>query len=303
MKIFLKHNIYFIVIALSMLCSCETVVKHDYLDYKPQIVVYSDVLATAKPEVYLTWSSSYNAYIEQQFFLQFVEGKTVTITDGENTDILIPATKKVIDNSITPADTQEVKYYKGNLPLQFGKTYTLNIPHEGKTVSASFEYPTDIAQIQQQVFVPKSGDTDSHILVNFQDLKGKSFYRIKTDMKIKKPVWNDSLQVFDTLTSTRTLTSGLIHDEDIRDTEMFHYAFGKGKFDDYQKGTSLQLTIWIETYTPALGAYLRALRRQSRTNDEPFVEPVVLPYNVTNGIGVFGGRRSSTKVKYNFVMP
>jgi hypothetical protein len=167
----LKYSSFALV--LSFLWSCTKEVQIDIPGYKEQLVVDGRI-ETGQPAIVLL-SKSANVYSSTNFesyLNSFVDDAIVVLSDGTQTDTLT----KICTDDLPPGLEQVAEgifgipaeilvnlhlcaYVSMNMFGEVGKTYTLQIAHDGKQYSASSKIQTPVA-LDSTYWKPEGNFTD-----------------------------------------------------------------------------------------------------------------------------------------------
>jgi hypothetical protein len=167
----LKYSSF--VLVLSFLWSCTKEVQIDIPGYKEQLVVDGRI-ETGQPAIVLL-SKSANVYSSTNFesyLNSFVDDAIVVMSDGTQTDTLT----KICTDDLPPGLEQVAEgifgipaeilvnlhlcaYVSLNMLGEVGKTYTLQIAHDGKQYSASSKIQTPVA-LDSTYWKPEANFTD-----------------------------------------------------------------------------------------------------------------------------------------------
>ena len=186
-------NIFFAIIAIFVLSSCQKVIEIDLNTSNPQYVIEGEMTSENRPsQIKITKTANFS---DSNNF-PAVTGAVVTISDDAN-------------NSETLTETKSGVYETKKLIGTPNRTYTLTVKHDGKTFTSVSKMPTlipliDIGNIPDNFGGggPGGGNTDTAQIFRavplFQDvLNVKNYYRFiqKVNRKVDRSflVRNDEL--------------------------------------------------------------------------------------------------------------
>lgn len=145
-------NLIYITFALLLLISCTKEVKIDIPGYESQLVIDGRIETGLPPIIFLSESKEVYAETDLDAFLNgFINGATITMSNGTGTvtldeicsGSLPPGTEEVVAGILGIPVNQLINYnicaYTTLDPLfvgEIGKTYTLNVNHNGETYTA-----------------------------------------------------------------------------------------------------------------------------------------------------------------------
>ena len=272
------------------------------------------------PVFYLTETQSYFGYVEQVRTPQFIERAIVMVSGNGQSETLQEGFRydTLVCGSVITGDSTLVRYYKGNIPLEIGKEYTLNISHNGRVVSALMTIPSpiEIHHLEEtRIKDPQKNDTLVNVSVFIQDEAGiQNYYRMARAFKARA-ICKDALTgekdtlFYDMIRYSRVFTD--ITKDVNMDGGLIERKFSLRQSSVFSEGLSFSL----QHLSPELGRYLMSLREQEKDYDylpddlpdfldplfpdslpDPFVEPTTLKSNITGGIGCFGGASVSESV-------
>ncbi len=303
-----------------LLIACRQTVGIKAKDFEPEISVYNFSESGKVPAFYLTETQSYFGYLEQVRNPEFIRDAVVTLSENGESETLTEYFRydTQICGSLINGDSALVRYYKGSLPLEAGKEYTLNIRHNNREVSAQMRIPFSIPihhLTEIRIKDPRKDDTLINVSVFVQDEPGvQNFYRIARRFRSRTICKDPITGIKDTIYYSRVRYTNIFTDR----TQEVNLDGGllEREFSLNQSGIfSDSLTFEVQHLTPELASYLMTIREQEKDYDflpddipdfldellpdsipDPFVEPTILKSNIQNGIGCFGGASTSGRV-------
>ncbi len=269
-----------IVVSLLFFASCEKDITVDLPKGETQIVVEGYVEIDAPPYVFLSKSAGYFDPIDSSSLANLVvKGAAVTITDGITTDSLVEIFAG-----------QGYLYVAKTMIGVEGRTYTLTVITEGKTVTATTTLPKRIALDSLWFKVETNLDSLGFVWAHMKDpdTLGNAYRwfakRITKDDNYIPPF------------------GSVFEDKFINGTE-FDFAFPRGEMPNsanpdttiergYYKFGDTVITKFCTIDYPSF-KFWRSAENQAGSNGNPFAAPAFLLSNVNGGAGVFCGYSAS----------
>jgi hypothetical protein len=293
-------------VVLLILISCEKDIDINLPDTESKLVVEGSIEQGLPPFVILTKSVGYFEPTDIQTFQNlFVHNAVVTVSNGTNNivlteictdqlpDSLLPSIAELIGVSLFDLNIFNFCLYTTLDPLIFGevgKTYTLNIQAENKTLTSTTNIPP-LIYMDYYYYKDQPGYNDyGYVWFRLQDppALGNS-YRFFTQRKGKDDrfiptlisVYNDELHLFNGLNFEYFIYRG--HElsstdpEDLADTkEYFH------------QGDTIMIKFC--TIDQAHFEFWNTIELSNFNNGNPFAAPATIRSNIEGGgLGVWGG--------------
>lgn len=311
----MKKLVGILVLGTLIFTSCETEIALDLPDYEPEISVEGQIQNNQPPLIILTKTQGYFDPVDANTFGNtFVRGATVTLSNGDGTNYPlqeictsdIPDSLKPLISQITgiPRESLDVfNYcvYTSFNPLiwgEAGKTYSLAVLAEGKTLTAQTIIPPLIAldSIWYQRGVGQDSLGFMWASLTDPDTVGNNYrwyaQRInKHTFGVQNGEQKDAFPV---------APLGSVFDDKFFNGLSFEFAYQRGEvgnienqddegpeegyFKDYDTVVVKFTTIDRKTFY-----YLRTLEDQVSTTGSPFASAGNLPGNVAGGHGMFIG--------------
>jgi len=264
-----------------LLASCEKDIEIVLPEAERKIVVEGHIEQGDYPYVILTKSSAYFAPVDSATIANtVVYGAFITVFDGSTTDTLI----QTFDLNYFPPVLYRAQKMKGVI----GKTYSLTVLAEGKTLTASTVIPDTIPldSLWFKVEVPK--DSLGFLYAHMSDPGGqKNAYRwfakrAGKDSKFLAPL-------------------GSAFDDKFFAGKSFDFFYNRGteynstKEDDnneergyFKKGDVI--TVKFCTTDDESFLFYRTFETEAASNGNPFAAPTTIQTNIKGGgLGVWGG--------------
>lgn len=295
----MKTNSFLIALVVSSIFfSCEKNITIAPPPYTERISIQSMLEQDSVPIVYFNRTVPY--FDKKITFGQLViRNAQVTIQSNTGTDIL--KLDSVYDRIYCGYDY----YYKGSIPIQANKTYTLNIKNGTDTYTATAQTNLSAPVIDSVSYTPAFNDLYGEhegVLVYFKDVPAQTnFYRYEmlryVDTSTKKAnatvsfcLGKDSIQVHETGRSVYK-DEGL-SGQQIKMVIEPAYTHKKGT-----KGIVYAQSIDKNAYD-----FFDQLDRQKLAQFNPFVEPVFLQDGQFGSkvIGYFSAKKNSSPVPFIF---
>ena len=278
-----RNNPYYLIIALIFsisLVSCEKDINIELETSQEKIVVEGAIEQGLPPYVVLSKTVGFFAPTDVQSYQNsFVKGAVVTVSDGINTVQL----DELNFSGFTFYSTTNAAIFG-----QVGKTYSLEINAEGKTLTATTTIPTPIVMDSYWYKDQPGFSNFGYLWFNLNDPPGLgNAYRIFTQRKNKDvrfipadgSVWDD--QLIDGLDVDLFIWRGhepnSANEDDIAETSEY-----------FQQGD----TIFIKFCTIDLAHFnfWESFEIAAFSNENPFAAPATIRTNIQGGgLGVWGG--------------
>jgi hypothetical protein len=300
-----KVGIIGLICSAILLHSCTKEVQIDIPGYEAQVVVDGRIETGGFPIVLLSRSQDlYSPALLSAYVASFITDATVSVSDGTTTVSLdyVAVSSLPIESQKTVAemlraelsDVQAVPLYVYSTtnPAMLGmvgKTYTLTIVDQGKTLSGSTTLAPPVA-LDSLSWIPESQDSlYGYCKAKLTDPAGQN-NAYKWEMKVitntlngpkdnifrssSSPYFSD--QFFDGLTLDFS-TYYSAKDTTYPPGFMRHF-----KLNDY-------VVIKMSRVDDAVYAYYERREAQKGSNGNPFATPVNIPCNISGALGIWAG--------------
>ena len=251
------------------------------------------------PQIFISKS---NPFFSAKVFPQqvFARGAVVKITNGATVDVLVP------DSIFNKFRCRWEPFYRGNIPSQFGLTYTLEVNYEGKTYTAS----TTISQKKPKIdsikytaqFFDAYGGHDGVIITITDNPGTKDYYRFQMNRIIDTSIHH--AHVLDGFKNT--CVSGPTEKFPIKD--IGRIVFTDENADGQWIVMSIEVAyeykkfdtgwVFIQSIDKNSAEFYKNIDEQLQAIKNPFVEPVFLTTKINGAIGVFGSAVLSDSVLF-----
>lgn len=287
------------VLIVFLIATCKKDITVNFPSNGEKIVFIEGMLYPDKtPQIFISTS---NPFFSENVSPQevFARGASVIISNGAAVDSL------VADSAFNKFRCSWEPYYRGSIPAQFGKTYTLNVTYEGKTYVATTTINqtkpviTNIEYVEE--FFDSYGGHDG-VIVTVQDHAGtQDFYRFQMDRMIDTSVHH--AHVLDKFINTCTAPGEVFPVKDIG-----RIVFNDDNVDgqkivmpievtyEYEKGDSGWIT--MQSLDKNSADFYKQLDDQAQAILNPFVEPVFLNTKIEGALGVFGSAVLSDSILF-----
>ncbi len=296
----MKNTIGFILVGfLSVGISCQKEINIDFnAVHTKKIFIEGMLYVDQVPKIFISTS---NPFFSSRVTPQavFARGAIVTIQSGATIDIL------KADSTFNKFRCRWEPFYRGQIPTQFGKTYTMGITFEGKTYSASTTINQTKPKIDKVEYTAEFFDVyGSHdgVIIDLMDHAGTTdYYRFQMNRIIDTGVYH--AHVLDIFINTCTKK-----DEEFPVTDIGRIVFT----DEYSDGKKIRMpievsfeydkgdegTIYIQSLDKKSALFYKDLDDQLQAIQNPFVEPVFIKTQIPGAIGVFGSAVLSDSVLF-----
>ena len=271
-------TLFFLIVALAFL-SCEKNITVDLPRPEQKIVVEGYIETGQKAIVTLTKSAAFFDPVDSASLLSYIiwnNAAIVTVSDGATSEQLIP----VIDtNQYIP-----LVYKSQTLIGQEGKTYSLTVVVDGKTLTAvttiPHAVPLDSVWYKEQEGHDSLGFAWAHL--TDPDSLGNCYRwfakRLGKDKRFLAPI-------------------GSVFEDKFINGKSFDFAYNRGSEpnEDEEESSrgyfSLGDTIAVKfcAIDRAHFDFWRIEETQVSNNGNPFAAPAPIPTNIHGGIGIWGG--------------
>jgi hypothetical protein len=283
-----------------LLATCK---KNIIIDFPPahvsQVFIEGMLYPGQKPQIFISKSNSFfSSKVTPQEV--FARGAIVKITSDAMVDVLVP------DSTFNKFRCRWEPYYRGNIPAQVGRTYTLEVNFEGKTYTAT----TTINQLKPKIdsvaytenFIDIYGGHDG-VIVYLTDRAGtKDQYRFQMNRMIDTSVRH--AHVLDNFINTcvsgpqekfpvKDIGRIVFTDENVDGQKLVMPIEVTFEYDEGDKGY-----IYMQSLDKNSADFYKDLDDQLQAIFNPFVEPVFIQTKIPGAIGVFGSAVLSDSVLF-----
>ena len=295
-----RKKILLIAIACLSFTACK---KNITIDFPPghlsQPFIEGMLYPGKKPQIFISKSNPFfSSNVSPQQV--FARGAGVKITSGTTVDLL------VADSTFNKFRCRWEPFYRGNIPAEFGKTYTLEVSYEGKTYTANTTINQKAVAIESIVYTPEFFDVyggHDGVIITITDHPGtQDFYRFQMNRIIDTSVHH--AHVLDKFINTCVLGP----DEEFPVKDIGRIVFNDENADgrkiimpievtyEYSKGDSGW--VFIQSLDKNSAEFYKDLDDQLQAIYNPFVEPVFINTKIPGAIGVFGSAVLSDSVLF-----
>ena len=297
-----KVTIPLLIISI-ILFSCEKVITIKPPTYLGKVSIQSTLEPDSLPVVYFNRTIPYFGN-DVALGALAIRNATVKIASSGFTDILR------FDSVFSKTYCQYDYFYKGNVPIQLNKTYTLTIINGADTYTATASTTLSKATIDSTSFTPVFNDLyggHEGVIVYFRDLPSQvNYYRY------------EMVRYVDTSTQQAgpKLPASACLDRTRKDSTLVH-ELGRSVYSDQgQPGQQIKIVIepaythkdgtkgiiYIQTIDKIAFDFFDQLDKQKLAEFNPFVEPLFLRDGQfgNKAIGYFSAMVKSNPVLYIF---
>jgi hypothetical protein len=270
--------------ASCLVISCEKNITVDLPEAEQKIVVEGYIEPGEKAVVMLTRSASFFAPVDSASLLSYlVLNAFVTVSDGVTTDTLLPA---LDTNYYVP-----LLYKSQTLLGQAGKTYTLTVVADGKTVTSVTTIPQPVPLDSVWFKIQEGRDTLGYAWAHLTDPDtiGNCYRwfakRLHKDKRFLPP-------------------PGSVFEDKFINGKSFDFAYNRGTepnstaADDtndergfFKRGDTIAIKFCAIDRTHFEFWRLEIIQEQN--NGNPFASPAPIPTNINGGLGIWGGYSST----------
>lgn len=288
-----------IVLTVVGIIACQKEITLDFSAlHQEKLFIEGMLYVGKKPQIYVSKSNPFfsTKVTPQQIFAR---GASIKIKTDKTIDVLVP------DSTFNKFRCRWEPFYRGNLLIEYGKTYTLEILYGGKIYEASTtinQKPAVIDKIEYTAnFVDVYGSHDG-VIIDITDHPGRQdFYRFQMNRMIDTSVRH--AHVLDIFVNTCVKN----------DEEFFVKDVGRIVFtDENSDGKKLRLPIevsfeydkgdtgwvFIQSLDKNSAEFYKDLDDQLQAIQNPFVEPVFIKTKIKGAFGVFGSAVMSDSVRF-----
>lgn len=290
--------VFYITVLLATGCKKNIDIKFPG-EHNSRVFIEGMLYPGQTPQIFISKSNSFfsTKVSPQQVFAR---GATVKITSGASVDLLVP------DSVFNKFRCRWEPYYRGNIPAQFGKTYTLEVSFEGKTYTATTTINQKKVTIESIVYTPEFFDAyggHDGVIIKITDNRGtKDYYRFQMNRMIDTSVHH--AHVLDGFVNT--CVSGPNEEFFVKD--IGRIVFTDENADGQIITMSIEVTyeydkddegwIMIQSLDKNSAEFYKDLDDQLQAIYNPFVEPVFLNTKISGAVGVFGSAVLSDSVLF-----
>ena len=286
-------------LALLLFIACQKEVTLNFSAlHQEQLFIEGMLYVGKKPQIYLSKSNPFfsTKVTPQQVFAR---GAAVKIKTGNSIEVLVP------DSTFNKFRCRWEPFYHGNMVVEYGKTYTLEIVHEGQFYQATTtinQKPAVIDKIEYTAnFIDVYGSHDG-VIIDLTDHPGTpDYYRFQMNRMIDTSVHH--AHVLDVFVNTCVKK-----DEEFLVKDVGRIVFSDENSDgkkmrlpievsyEYDKGD--EGWIFIQTLDKNSAEFYKDLDDQLQAIQNPFVEPVFIKTKIKGAVGVFGSAVLSDSVRF-----
>lgn len=294
-----KIFILVVLIALSF-TSCKKDITINFPpDHQSRVFIEGMLYPGKLPQIFI---SNSNPFFSPKVSPQqvFAREAVVKITTGSAVDVLVP------DSVFNKFRCRWEPFYRGHIPAEYGKTYTLEVILDGKTFTASTTINQRKVKIDSVVYTPEFFDAyggHDGVIVTITDPAGKGdYYRFQMNRMIDTSVRH--AHVLDGFKNT--CVSG--PDETFPVKDIGRIVFNDENADGQKIVMSIEVTyeydkddegwIMIQSLDKNSAEFYKDLDDQLQAIFNPFVEPVFINTKIKGAMGVFGSAVVSDSVLF-----
>lgn len=294
-----KNILMIAIIGLSLAACKKDITFKSPRGHLSNLFIEGMLYSGEKPRIYISRSNSFfSSKVSPQEV--FARGAVVKIISGTIADILVP------DSTFNKFRCRWEPFYRGNIVAEIGKTYTLEVSHEGKAYKASTAISQRRVAIESIEYTPEFFDVyggHDGLIIKITDPPGKQdYYRFQMNRIIDTSVKH--AHVLDRFINT--CVSG--PSEKFPVTDIGRIIFSDGNADgqkltmsievsyEYKKGDSAW--VFIQSLDKNSAEFYKDLDEQLQAIKNPFVEPVFLTTKIPGAIGIFGSAVLSDSVLF-----
>ena len=288
-------------IALTAVCiiACQKEVTLNFSAlHQEKLFIEGLLYVGKKPQIYVSKSNPFfsTRVTPQQIFAR---GASVKIKTSNAIDVLVP------DSTFNTFRCRWEPFYRGNMVVEYGKTYALEIVYNDQIYEATTTINQKRAVIDKIEYTAKFTDVyGSHdgVIIDLTDHPGtQDFYRFQMNRMIDTSVHH--AHVLDIFVNTCAK----------KDEEFLVKDVGRIVFtDENSDGKKLRLPIevsfeydkgdsgWIflQSLDKNSAEFYKDLDDQLQAIQNPFVEPVFIKTKIKGAVGVFGSAVMSDSVRF-----
>lgn len=299
----LGFRYFFLLAFFSSLFACEDEFIPEQVEVRPQLVVEGYIEAAGErsfpPYVILSRNLPFFTSLDSNQFADFyVHDAIVTVDDGTQNLVLT----EICLNDLSPEQIELAANFLGTnvalVPINFcvyidptlamrgeeGKTYTLNIEAEGKTLSARATIPP-LVPLDSLWFTPPPGlatrDTLAQLQARLSDPAGKNFYRYFVDVNSQGLRRDDFSVLEDPFFDGRSFDFPLNRPRDPEED------FDLSTFGLFRLGDTITLK-WVNIGEEVFRFWNTI--EFAAANQGPFSNATIIDSNIEGGLGVWSAQ-------------
>ena len=267
-----------------LLYSCEKNITVDLPEVEQKIVVEGYIEPGEKAVVMLTRSASFFAPVDSASLISYlVANALVTVSDGITTDTLIAT---IDTNYYVP-----LLYKSQTLVGQIGRTYTLTVVADGKTLTSVTTIPQPVPLDSVWFKIQEGRDslgfawahlTDPDTIGNCYRWFAKRLHKDKRFLTPPGSVFEDKFingKSFDFAYNRGTEPNSTAEDDN------------DGARGFFKTGDTIAVKFCAIDRTHF--EFWRKADQQINSNGNPFGSPAPIPTNINGGLGIWGGNAST----------
>jgi hypothetical protein len=295
-----SKKLFLIMIAGLSLTACKKNISINFPEsHTSKVFIEGMLYPGKKPHIFISKS---NPFFSSKVSPQqvFARGAIVKITSGTTEDVLVP------DSTFNKFRCRWEPFYRGNIPAEYGKTYTLDVSYEGKTYSASTTINQKAVPIESIDYTAEFFDAyggHDGVIIKITDMPGLgNYYRFQMNRLIDTSVHH--AHVLDRFINT--CVSG--PNEKFYVTDIGRIVFTDENADGQKLTMSIEVTyeyekgdsawVFIQSVDKNSAEFYKDLDDQLQAIYNPFVEPVFINTKIPGAIGIFGSAVLSDSVLF-----
>ncbi|MBC7827821.1 MAG: DUF4249 domain-containing protein [Chitinophagaceae bacterium] len=286
--------------ALLFITACKKDITINFpADHNSKVFIEGMLYPGKKPQIFISKSNPFfssNVSPQQVFARRAV----VKITSGTTVDVLVQ------DSIFNKFRCRWEPFYRGNIPAQYGKTYTLEVNYDGNIYTASTTINQKAVAIESIEYTAEFFDVyggHDGVILKITDPPGtRDYYRFQMNRMIDSSVRH--AHVLDKFINT--CVSG--PDEKFPVTDIGRIVFTDENADGQKILMSIEVTheyekgdkgwIFIQSLDRNSAEFYKDLDDQLQAIKNPFVEPVFINTKIPGAMGVFGSAVLSDSVLF-----
>lgn len=295
---------------LIILFSCEQSINIELPEYESKLVVYSILEEDSTVKVYLTESRPYFEYLDQQNQFSFIKkNANVTLTTNAGSEVLQLDSAMQRGTWFNPivggtTDSFYTYFFESSQTGAIGTGYTVNAEYNNKVAIGETTIPSavsvDSGVVATEIIDFGFGDIDTQQILKFyfEDPigEGDSYF---IEYSVEGWVYNFdffTMQIIDSFYSTTGFSSYDFETDDNRDGQNISIRSGIAlwEYRHPNEKRTLEVTASMIRTNKAVSEFYQSLDQQQNSNGDPFTEPSNVVSNVTGGLGLVGGKVTST---------
>ena len=295
-----KNILFILATTLLFILACKKdITIHFPADHNSKVFIEGILYPGKKPKIFISKSNPFfsSRVAPQQVF---ATGAAVKITSDATVDVL------VADSVFNKFRCRWEPFYRGNIPSEYGRTYTLEVRYEGKIYTATTAINQKAVMIETIEYTAEFFDVyggHDGVIIKIADPPGtREYYRFQMNRIIDTSVHH--AHVLDKFINT--CVSG--PDEKFPVTDIGRIVFSDENADGQKIIMSIEVTheyekgdkgwIFIQSLDKNSAEFYKDLDDQLQAIKNPFVEPVFINTKIPGAIGVFGSAVLSDSVLF-----